>query len=203
MPFLKETTINGGLLLLWEMSETTEEILLLAKKFTSKPAFEKITLPKRQREWLAVRLLLDHAGCTADISYDENGKPCLEHSEFQSISISHSNKIAGVYLHPSPQAGLDIEATNRNYNKIAGKYLAPDEYQLATATNNGYALFWCIKEAAYKAAGIPGLIFNEQIKISQPTTPDSFKVDVISDQLISFPVDYLQIDDQILVCLSL
>jgi phosphopantetheinyl transferase len=168
MPLIKHRKTEGGLLLLWEISESLEQLVLLGKEFIKDPAYQKITHPKRQKEWLTVRLLQQAANCTQhQFRYNETGQPCIDHPFFRSISISHSSDLVGIFLHRDKTTGLDIESENRNFIRVEKKYLTEEEAYWAKRIPNGYGWFWCIKEAAYKAAGVPGLIFRDQINIYQ------------------------------------
>lgn len=166
MPFLTEIKLDEGQLLLWEISETSEELLQLGADFAQDDRFREISNEKRRKEWLATRLLIQLAGCNQQqLSYAENGKPNICHPWYRSVSISHSGKLAGVLFHQRENCGLDIESTERDFRRVEAKYLSAEESALAANSPNGLALFWCIKEAVYKSAGIPGLSLSQQIRI--------------------------------------
>lgn len=203
MPLFQQYHIDNGILLLWEMTESPEELREFAGQFQDNPNYQKITHPQRQREWLCVRRLLQSAACHHhQISYTANGKPVINHPVFKSISISHSSKMAGVFLHPGDLAGLDIESAERNFAKVEQKYLSPSESELAAQIPDGQAWFWCIKEAAYKAAGIPGLVFNRQIEIKKGTNGELLAT-VLGAEPMKFKIHQKKIGGQLIVCLSL
>lgn len=203
MPFLKQEHIEGGQLLLWEIRESLDELQALADEFTNDPAYLAITHTKRKREWLCSRLLLQLAQCSpTDLHYNEHGKPALQNPHFAHISISHSAKLAGLYLHPNQTIGIDIEAIGRDFSRVETRYLSTAERQLATELENGKALFWCIKEAAYKAAGIPGLIFNQQIEITK-NEDGELQAHVHSSNDFRYKISQLKLNDQLIVCLTL
>ncbi len=200
MPLIKKTYTDNGLLLLWELTETLDSLSKMIPSETHNPIFLKRTNPKRKKEWLAACLLLREIDCLpSQITHLENGKPEINHPTYKGISISHSSQIVGVFLHKSRNIGLDIESTERDYSRVEKKYLSLDEVQLTKKTPNGHALFWCIKEAVYKAANIPGIHFAKQIVIN-------FKDEIISAYLIAektqtYQVNYTEIDKQIIVFL--
>ena len=202
MPLIELTTIENGSLLLWDMSETQDELRKLGEEFTADPAFLCISHPRRQREWLTIQLLLRQAGCKGLLHYNENGKPCINHSKYKSVSISHSTKLAGLFLHPEMMSGLDIESAERNFAKVEKKFLNSAESKLARQIPDGPGLFWCMKEAAYKAAGIPGLIFNKQIEI-KPNTEGDLMVSVVGRSTLNFKIYRRKIAGQLIVCLTL
>ncbi|PTN09881.1 4'-phosphopantetheinyl transferase superfamily protein [Mangrovibacterium marinum] len=166
MPLIQDTETQNGLLLLWEITESLEQLKQLASAFLSSPAFQLIRHPKRQKEWLAVRLLQQAANCgQQQFRYTDHGQPCIDHPHYHSVSISHSANLVGLFLHRDSMTGLDIESENRNFRRVQSKYLSEQELCLAESMDNGHGWCWCIKEAAYKAAGIPGLGFRDQIHI--------------------------------------
>ena len=199
MPHLKTVKIQDGILLLWEMSEPVSSLITQFPEALTDPGFIKITSYKRQQEWLAIRALLQVAGCKAEqLIYSETGQPRINHPEYSWISISHSDKLAGLFLHQLRPVGLDIENINRNFTRVEKKYLSPEEQLLAGTIPNAHGLFWCIKEAVYKAAGIPGILFADQIRIS------SDKENKLTAKLIfrdehPFLMNFLEIGEQLIV----
>ncbi|MCW0481990.1 4'-phosphopantetheinyl transferase family protein [Gaoshiqia sediminis] len=201
MPLLEKISVFDGLLLIWELTETPEELRILIPEALSDKAFSLLTNPKRRKEWLAVRLLLREVECSpAHISYTEIGRPQIEHEHFHQISISHSDKLAGVFLHPSKTIGLDIENADRDFVRVEKKYLSPKEMELARTIPNGHGLFWGIKEAAYKAAGIPGIHFARQIQVGI-SDEKQLSATLTADKTQNFRVHQFQFNRQLIVCL--
>lgn len=199
MPYLRTVKIQDGILLLWEMSETVSSLTAQFPEALADPDFIKIISSKRQQEWLAIRALLQVAGCKAEqLIYSETGQPRINHPEYPWISISHSDKLAGLFLHPFCPVGLDIENINRNFIRVEKKYLSPEEQLLAATIPNAHGLFWCIKEAVYKAAGIPGILFADQIRIS-PDKENKLSVKLIVRDERSYFMNFLEIGDQLIV----
>lgn len=83
----------------------------------------------------------------AIFSYDEHGAPMIEGSQLH-ISVSHSRTAAAVLISESP-CGIDIETPDRNFHRVAGKYLSPEEACIS-AHPEFEAMAWCAKEAMYK-----------------------------------------------------
>lgn len=81
------------------------------------------------------------------ISYDEYGAPQVDEVNVH-ISVSHSRGVVALLLSDRPCA-VDIEQTDRNFRKVADRYLSERESAIAEA-NNLYAEMWCAKEALYK-----------------------------------------------------
>ena len=202
MPLIKTMETGNGLLLLWKL---TEDLDVLKQKLPASdigPDFQKLTHPRRQKEWLTVRILLQETGCRPDmLTYSATGQPQLKHEEFKNISISHSDKLAGMALHKKRAVGLDIENSTRNFIRVEKKYLSADEIKLARTIPDGHGLFWCIKEAVYKAGGTPGIRFPDQIRIHVPEK-NSFSARLIADNIRIYQIRHFKIDDQIIVYLT-
>ncbi len=202
MPLRKHIHINGGEILIWEISEDLNTLKQLIPTITKKTQFLKLKNERRQREWLAVRMLLKQINCEAEqISYEESGKPIINHHKYSHISISHSDRFAGIMVHQQDHVGIDIENINRDFNRVAKKYLSEKELTLSETIDNGKALFWCIKEAAYKISGSEGINFIDQIQIEKEST-SAFNVKIKLKQNLAFQVHYFIIDDQIITYLT-
>ena len=204
MPLLKEIKLDEGLLALWQIDEDIDTLIQLVAEKGIEKELKAIKNKRRKKEWLAVRLLLKKVGCkNLSVSYNHVGQPKISHEYYQHISISHSNKLAGIILHPSSVVGLDIECIDRNYESVKHKYLSPYELEMTGNNENGLALFWCAKEAVYKAAGVPGVHFANQIQLKnidktslmadfiQGNTTKSYRLSYFlhQDQLICYLID--------------
>jgi len=166
MPLVKEIHIDEGLLVLWELTEELDWLKAQMPSLQKDLTFQSLKSKKRQQEWLSVKMMLKHIGCSdLTVLYASNGQPQINHPRYQHISISHSNQLAGIFLHPNQQVGLDIESISRNYSGVKKKYLSPEEIELTNQNKNWDCLFWCAKEAVYKIAGIPGIHFATQISL--------------------------------------
>ncbi|MDR1859794.1 MAG: 4'-phosphopantetheinyl transferase superfamily protein [Bacteroidales bacterium] len=193
-------------LLLWDMSETPDEMALLLP-----PAFadvSEIRSQRRRRELLATRLLLCAAGCDLHrYSHGPHGEPHIDDPRYRHISVSHSNRIAGILLGRSAPVGLDIENMNRNFIRVEHKYLSENERINARKIPDGHGIYWCIKEALYKISNI----------FSKPETFGTFFVGDITvdlnkkcqpkvrlaaaNQKLKFEI--LRFDEQAVVCIAL
>ncbi|TDO05288.1 4'-phosphopantetheinyl transferase family protein [Sunxiuqinia elliptica] len=200
MPLVKEITNQGALLLLWELTEAISWYKKQLPGIESEPAFLRLRNERRQQEWLAVKMLLKHIGCTnLNVSYNTKGQPEIDHPLYQSVSISHSNQLAGILLHKTQQTGLDIESFERNFKAIERKYLSEQEIELTRKHTDYHCLFWCAKEAVYKMAGIAGIHFAEQIVLSEPANNQlTAQLSVLGEQQ-SFFLKYLKYKNQLIV----
>jgi len=105
-------------------------------------------------------------GQKTEIFYQPDGRPVLEESQFN-VSISHSANLVVVLL-SDIACGVDAELKNRNIDKIAQRFLHPDEMgYIKSSGNRGFLqmLYWCAKEAIFKCSRQHGILFDEQIKI--------------------------------------
>lgn len=171
MPLYSKEKINGGILALWEVTESPEELLeqvTLSKD--EKERFNKFLNMRRKKEWLATRILLKEViSGPLLICYGEDGKPFLKDSPYN-IGISHSTEFVGIYVHKEKIPGIDIENINRQIEKIAPKFMSYTELQFCLSSKNEYSneklfIHWGAKEAVFKMIPDPGVDFATQIII--------------------------------------
>ena len=171
MPFLKEFIINEKTKIkLWKVilgelnpkKLNNEEIKLFKLK--------KSNLLKEQ--FLAIRKILALENSDYIITYDIDGKPILN-SEFN-ISISHSHEIAALVISNNLKFGMDVQFKESKILNIQNKFLNVFE-----KINIGHdpsidilTMIWTSKESIYKAIGLKGISFSENIKIDKVTVKD-------------------------------
>jgi 4'-phosphopantetheinyl transferase len=99
----------------------------------------------------------------AAISYKESGKPYVLPDV--KISISHSyDWLAVLFSYNGTDVGVDIEKVRDKILLVKEKFLSAKEIEdLKNAPLEKYTVYWCMKEAIYKALDIPGLHFSKQI----------------------------------------
>lgn len=168
MPFEKSIKVNKGILGIWKLSETSEELSNIFQfSDDEKTTFEKFSGERRKVEYLATRLLLEQlTGGKVKIFHLNSGKPQIENSGLN-ISISHSAEYVAVFL-SNENIGIDIENANRNIDKIAKRFLQTQEIEWIEKSGKQQflkTLFWCAKEAIFKCSGQTGVQFNSQIYI--------------------------------------
>ena len=100
-----------------------------------------------------------------EILYKESGKPYLLNDV--SISISHSyDWLVILFSLTGNDIGIDIEIVRDKILNIKEKFLSKEELNdLQDAPPEKYTVYWCAKEAIYKALDRKGLNFSEQIFI--------------------------------------
>ena len=171
MPFLKEFTINEKTKIkLWKV--------ILGELSPKKLNNEEIKLFKLkksnvlQEQFLAIRKMLALENSDYIITYDLDGKPSLN-SEFN-ISISHSNEIAALVMSNKKIIGLDVQFKESKILNIQNKFLNNFE-KLNIGGNPSIdilTMIWTSKESIYKAIGIKGVSFSENIQIEKFTEKD-------------------------------
>ncbi len=121
----------------------------------------------KRLQWFASRHLANvMLGRPDHIVNDEAGKPNLQTSA-QNISISHTAGYAAVLLSSKFAVGIDVEAIYPKIERIALKFLKPDE---VVAINEGeklakLTLYWSAKESLFKLYGWGGIDFKTQLII--------------------------------------
>ena len=119
----------------------------------------------RRCEVLAWRAIVRRElGQDVEIFYDDYGAPKVEMPDTY-ISVSHSKGVVAVLFADKPCA-VDIEQTNRDFRRVANRYLLQREQMLAEQYDI-FAEMWCAKEALYKYYKKGGLDFVEHISISE------------------------------------
>ncbi|HZL09174.1 MAG TPA: 4'-phosphopantetheinyl transferase superfamily protein [Prolixibacteraceae bacterium] len=168
MPQYKTITIPGGLIGVWQLTESSDDLLaFFTPEELSDPNFQKYTFEKRKIEWLAIRVLIKQLiGSDFTISYSESGKPMLNHAQFKHLSISHSRDFVTIFIHEQFDVGLDVENITRNFTAVKKRYLSENELEQVGENPRLQCLYWCAKEAIFKLVPDEGVEFKHQILIS-------------------------------------
>ena len=173
MSFIKKIETDSGIIGIWELTESPEELLKLVSLSKKEcEEFNCFRVERRKKEYLATRIILAELLKSNDeIYYNDVRKPFLTKSS-QKIAISHSTNLATVFL-SERNIGIDVEQTNRNIDKITTRFLHPDELEFITKNKNqqqSKIVYWCAKEAIFKCSDNQGILFNKHIII------DSFQL---------------------------
>ena len=171
MPFLKEFIINEKTKIkLWKViiGELSPKELNKDDKKLFK--LKKSNLLKEQ--FLAIRKILALENSDYIITYDLDGKPILN-SEFN-ISISHSYEIAALVISNNLKFGMDVQFKESKILNIQNKFL--NEFEKINIGHDPsidiLTMIWTSKESIYKAIGLKGISFSENIKIDKVTVKD-------------------------------
>ena len=126
---------------------------------------EQFGSASRRCEALAWRAIVRRElGADVTIGYDEYGAPIVDTPKIY-ISVSHSRDRVAVLFADSVCA-VDIESVERDFGRVASRYLSDEEQQIAQA-NGLYAEMWSAKEALYKYYRKGGLDLVKDIVIRE------------------------------------
>ncbi|MGE3823491.1 MAG: 4'-phosphopantetheinyl transferase superfamily protein [Bacteroidia bacterium] len=164
-----KTTNSNDTIAVCSFDETIENEFSKLKKTISPEELNDIRNFKNEnfrRQKMAGRVLLNNIlGEEGKIEYNQHGKPLLKSHPFD-ISFSHAKDKVAVML-SKKTAGIDIQDITPRIRKIVHKYMnQPELNSLKEETYDTQAtLYWCAKEALYKAYGERQLIFTDNIII--------------------------------------
>lgn len=173
MPFFQQLHIADTHVYTWQLTETVAQ--LSSGLTLSQREQERLTTlhsEKKQREFLAIRHLLQQAQLpTIVLYYTSEGKPQLKG---QYISISHSHDFVMIALSPRP-IGIDIERCTPRILRLAPRFTpwqAPSDMDELTQIQ-AYTQLWTIKEALYKVTNLPSVRFYEDLQVPhfEPLAP--------------------------------
>lgn len=170
-----------------------EELEVLQSKATAEElkSVEGISAPSRRRERLAWRILLREflaetgasVGVTETVAavergteteamvvasdfrieYAASGAPQIINSDFSYISVSHSRTHVAVML-SHRACGVDIESVERNFDRVADRYISAEERALS-CEEWWPAAIWAAKEALYKMIQREGVDLRRDLRI--------------------------------------
>lgn len=148
MSLLKIEKIAPETLLgIWEIEEDIEELKAICSyREDIISEIESLHSPHRKKETLAVYslLYLMTGNNHVTISHDEYGRPVTDD---YFIGISHTKGYASIILSRKKHVSIDIEYQSDRVNKIARKFIRPDE---DAPTTQHKLINWCAKETCYK-----------------------------------------------------
>lgn len=198
MPLIckKELKIEQELAI-WKWEEELETGLnQLAPSKNQLLEFQNIKHEKRQKEWLAARLLLQEVGFNHPISYLSNGKPVVVDGPF--FSLSHCLPYIGMTSGPL-SVGLDIQKPEEKMLVIKTKFGHPEELEHASKSGdelNYVSILWSAKEAIFKVYG-ENILFAEELRIEPFSLDDSLihAHYIAKGKKIYHPLNKMLIDD--------
>lgn len=188
---------------LWKIEEQAEELYNQLQLNDHEKAFvEKISNGKRHLHWLGTRVLLRQMLNTReyiDCQVDEHGKPYLVTLPYH-ISLSHSFDYAAVMISKKSPVGIDIEQVKEKVERIASRFLSPEELEFINADQRIAHLYacWCAKEAIYKCYGQKEVSFMDDIALAPFDYADPGQLNAIlskGDINKKYAVGYLQYED--------
>ena len=164
MPLIRHIQFSFSRLLVWAVSEPESELFVRAELSAfDREILSRLNGERRRSEWLAVRAALRETFPETDLSivYSPEGAPLLS-GNGRFISVSHTEGYAAVLLSDRP-CGVDIERPNRNFGRVASRFLSEKERQRFGEAR--YGILWGAKEALFKAGGKSGVDFQRDMEI--------------------------------------
>ncbi|MGL4629736.1 MAG: 4'-phosphopantetheinyl transferase family protein [Leadbetterella sp.] len=171
MPAILQKKYSENLLLLiWELDEELdfylEKCLLTSEEHIALQSIDPI---HKKKEFVATRFLCQKICSDLHIQYSpitkyDTGKPYLSLKNAY-LSLSHSKNILALAISKSKEIGLDIEYNNPKVLNIANRVFSESEVAAIDGDIVKATQYWTIKEALYKAKGLKGIFFKEQIHI--------------------------------------
>ena len=193
MPLIfKENLLKYDIWGIWEIKEEEDWFF---KQWQLSPEenqhFNKLK-GRKKLEYLSVRHLvhlltgLDHR---MPIHTDLAGKPVFLWDPNNHLSISHSHQYAAAILSKTSKVGIDIQLIVPQMQKVAKRVFSLTELSFASTENELEMLhiLWGIKEAVYKAFGLGGIDFKNQISVYPfiyQYPKGNIKADLIKENLI-------------------
>lgn len=164
----KEITEEGCLLGIWEITETSDQLLDMLSEENKEKArkyLSTVRSKKRKLEWLSIRVVLQIlTNDNKTVKHTSQGQPYLSDNSYQ-ISISHSKDYAVVILHKHKKVGVDIENYSNRILKIEKRFISDDEYIDPKNRTLHLILHWCAKETLYKLMDSTQINFKEHLHI--------------------------------------
>ena len=203
MPLILNKYENTFRLALWSLTEDLNFFEAKAHLTNAdKEAYSKIKSLSRKKEWLAVRVLLyEVLGFWPQITYTETGKPLLQ-NHTRHLSVSHSKEMVGILLCTNPYAGIDIERTDRSIEKVSARFLSDNELDQLNKQPESFSriLYWCAKEAVFKAVGESNILFSKQIAIKAVNKDGTIISHFKSEhENLDFILNYMELNNHMIV----
>jgi phosphopantetheinyl transferase len=196
MPFLKEFIINDKTKIkLWKViiGELNTEELNSDEKNLLKLKKNNIL----REQFLATRKLLALENSNYKIIYDINGKPSLNSN--YNISISHSHEIAAIAISDNFNIGIDVQLRENKIFNIQNKFLNKSEKSNIgdDPTVDILTMVWVSKESIYKAIGLKGISFSENIKIDKVIENDKTGIGyyINGTEKVKFDLKFFYVDE--------
>ena len=124
-----------------------------------------------------------------DLRKDERNRPYFDQSDYH-ISLSHSFPFVAAIISHKKSVGIDLERFGRQVEKIGPRFLSAEEWNRWQDSHSDLTKAWTCKEAIYKAMGVPGLAFQQDIQLPSFAN-NPFKIHV-RDKKITISTEVFQ-----------
>ena len=153
-----------------------------------------------REQFLATRKILALENSYYEITYDINGKPSLNSKS--NISISHSHEIAAIAISDNCKIGLDVQLKEKKIFNIQHKFLNKSEILNieGNPSIDVLTMIWTSKESIYKAVGLKGTSFSNNIKIDKVIEKDKTGIGyyINGTEKVKFDLKFFYIDEYII-----
>jgi len=196
MPFLKEFIMNEKTKIkLWKVMIGELNTKELNNDDKNLLKLKKSNILREQ--FLATRKILALENSDYKITYDINGKPLL--NSIYNISISHSHEIAAIAISDNSNIGLDVQLKESKIFNLQNKFLNKSEKSNIgdDPTVDILTMVWTSKESIYKAIGLKGISFSENIKIDKVIEKDKTGIGyyINGTEKVKFDLKFFYIDE--------
>lgn len=99
-----------------------------------------------------------------DLKKNDRNRPYFDQSDYH-ISLSHSFPYVAAVISYKKPVGIDLERFGRQVEKIGPRFLSAEEWNRWQNSHAALTKAWTCKEAVYKAMGVPGLAFQQDIQL--------------------------------------
>ena len=161
-----------------------------------KEQFFKFKHPKRQREFVATRMLRHSIFGFKHIHYNSVGAPYIYGEGF--ISVSHSDNLIGIAVNKAFQIGFDIENKSDKAKRLHTKFLNQQErITFDTEDEVEMTKCWSAKESLYKLAGRNFIDFKDELILDKSETNELLGKIINADQTLEVELHDFQYKNQI------
>jgi 4'-phosphopantetheinyl transferase len=167
MPICLHQPTPVGTLGAWELSESTTWFLNQAAEKGIHPIYQAFKHEGRVRQFIASRLLVRELEPGLRVLEGLQKGPRTAVDGTHCISFSHTNRMACAYVSPHHSVGIDAEFNLQKIDRIAHRFLHPNELLWLNKNNEirmeEQALIWAAKEAVFKRYHKHGLLFGRHL----------------------------------------
>ena len=137
------------------------DTLIVAEDVASASRFQREARRAEHLSWR--RIVRRELGREVTIGYNDVGAPIVDSPNIY-ISIAHAKERMVAVAIADRRVGVDIEAMDRDFERVASRYMSAEERMLS-ADEAWYAMVWCAKEAMYKLRGRRGIDLMEDMHV--------------------------------------
>lgn len=170
MPFQNYRSDKDHRVGLWDITEDQDFFLnnfVFDEESIARIATKHPTHQLQQYASRAILHSLELSPTGFKIIKDKDGKPHLVKVQGE-VSFSHSHSYAAAIFSKYKLVGIDIQITTEKIERIAPKFISPEEFSYIPKDNTAmdfYHIIWGAKEALYKAYGRKKVEFKDHLKI--------------------------------------